>query len=62
MGRLEEPTYFSVLNNCMKTCLLPKMSIFNLRGRGYRKHKMVSGGEVGRAIIRGNTEYITNTL
>ena len=31
------------MNNQMKACLLPKMSVFNLRGRGLKKEKMARG-------------------
>ena len=36
----------------MKACLLPKISIFNLRGRGLRERGN-GEGEGGRVIIRG---------
>ena len=46
----------SVVTIKMKACLLSKMSIFNLRGRGLKKEKMArggGGGGGGGVIIRG---------
>ena len=39
----------------MKACLLPKMSIFNLRGRGLEKEKMAGGG--GGRLFEGGDYF-----
>ena len=39
----------------MKACLLPKMSIFNLRGRGEEKEKMAGGG--GGRLFEGGVYF-----
>ena len=43
----------------MKACLLPKMSIFNLRERGSEKEKMARAGGGGGAVqLRGQLPII----